>query len=88
MKPYRTGQLRPSKQFEHNRDIGERGKKDSARDKFMALLNYHLDFVELYINAVEQPFFQFKNISDGLRPYIHGRIRIWSIFFRESSQKG
>lgn len=46
--------------------------KDSARDKFMALLNYHLGFVDLHINAIEQTFFQFKNISDEIRPYIIG----------------
>ncbi|HZK38225.1 MAG TPA: TetR/AcrR family transcriptional regulator [Clostridia bacterium] len=44
--------------------------RDSARDKFTALLNYHLDFVDQYINAIEQTFFQFKNISDEIRPYI------------------
>ncbi|HZX21765.1 MAG TPA: TetR/AcrR family transcriptional regulator [Clostridia bacterium] len=45
-------------------------KENSARDKFMALLNYHWNFIDLYINAIEQIFFQFKNISDEIGPYI------------------
>lgn len=44
--------------------------KDSARSKLMALLNYHWDFIDLHVDAIEQTFFQFKNISDEIKPYI------------------
>ncbi len=45
-------------------------KKSSARDKFMALLNYHWNFIDLYVDTIEQIFFQFKNVSDEISPYI------------------
>lgn len=44
--------------------------KDSARNKLMALLNYHWSFVDLHVDAIEQTFFRFKNISDEITPYI------------------
>ncbi len=45
-------------------------EKDSAKDKFIALLNYHWGFIDLYVDAIEQTFFQFKNISDEISPHI------------------
>lgn len=45
-------------------------KEDSSKDKFVALLNYHRNFMDLNADAIEQTFFQFKNISDEIRPYI------------------
>ncbi len=45
-------------------------KENSARNKFMALLNYHWNFIDMHINVIEQTFFQFKNISDEIKPYI------------------
>lgn len=44
--------------------------KDSTRDKFLALLNYHWNFFDLYVDNIEQIFFQLKNISDEITPYI------------------
>lgn len=45
-------------------------KEDSARNKFIALLNYHWEFIDLNVDTMEQIFFQFKNISDEISPYI------------------
>lgn len=45
-------------------------KEDTVKDKFIALLNYHWDFIDSYADTIEQTFFQFKDVSDEIRPYI------------------
>lgn len=62
--------------------------KDSTRDKFMALLNYHWDFVDLHVDAIEQTFFRFKNISDEITPYIIQAHKIMVDFLSEIVAEG
>ncbi len=63
-------------------------KKNSVRDKFIALLNYHWNFISLHINAMEQIFFQFKNISDEINPYIVQSHKIMVDFLSEIITEG
>lgn len=62
--------------------------KDSVKDKFTALLNYHWNFIDLYIDAIEQTFFQFKNISDEINPYIVKSHKVMIDFLSEIITEG
>lgn len=63
-------------------------EKDNVKDKFMALLNYHWDFIDLHVDAIEQTFFQFKNISDEIKPYIVQSHKIMIDFLSEIIAEG
>ena len=45
-------------------------KEDTIRNKFIALLDYHWDFVTEHANVIEQTFFRFENISQEIRPHV------------------
>lgn len=49
----------------------------TVRDKLMALLDFHWNFISAHADVIEQSFFRFENISESIRPHIikmHQRI--------------
>ncbi|NMA03095.1 MAG: TetR/AcrR family transcriptional regulator [Clostridiales bacterium] len=62
--------------------------KSGAKNKFTALLNYHWDFIDLHVDTIEQTFFQFKNISDEIKPYIIRSHKIMIDFLSEIIAEG
>ena len=63
-------------------------RQKSVRDKFAALLNYHWDFIDLYVDVIEQTFFRLKNISDEINPYIMRAHKTMVVFLSEIITEG
>lgn len=57
--------------------IKSTSNQTTVRDKLIALLDFHWNFISTHADVIEQSFFRFENISESIRPHIfkvHRRI--------------